>query len=39
MTSKREIKSHWRSATRLVHAGQSRSGFKETAEPIYFTSG
>jgi O-succinylhomoserine sulfhydrylase len=39
MTSKRETKSHWRSATRLVHAGQSRSGFKETAEPIYFTSG
>jgi len=39
MTSKRETKSHWRSATRLVHAGQSRSGFKETAEPVYFTSG
>jgi O-succinylhomoserine sulfhydrylase len=39
MTSKRETKSHWRSATRLVHAGQARSGFKETAEPVYFTSG
>jgi O-succinylhomoserine sulfhydrylase len=39
MTIKRETKSHWRSATRLVHAGQSRSGFKETAEPVYFTSG
>jgi O-succinylhomoserine sulfhydrylase len=39
MTSKRETKSHWRSATRLVHAGQSRSGFKETSEPVYFTSG
>src|SRR5262245_40305143 len=39
MTSKREIKSHWRSATRLVHAGQARSGFKATAEPVYFTSG
>jgi O-succinylhomoserine sulfhydrylase len=39
MTSKRKTKSHWRSATRLVHAGQSRSGFKETAEPVYFTSG
>jgi len=39
MTSKRDIKPHWRSATRLVHAGQSRSGFKETAETVYFTSG
>jgi O-succinylhomoserine sulfhydrylase len=39
MASKRETKSHWRSATRLVHAGQSRSGFKETAEPVYLTSG
>jgi O-succinylhomoserine sulfhydrylase len=39
MTSKREIKPHWRNATRLVHAGQSRSGFKETAEAVYMTSG
>ena len=39
MTSKRETKPHWRSATRLVHAGQSRSQFKETAEAVYLTSG
>jgi O-succinylhomoserine sulfhydrylase len=39
MTSKRTTKPHWRAATRLVHAGQARSGFKETAEAIYMTSG
>jgi O-succinylhomoserine sulfhydrylase len=39
MTSKRTTKSNWRAATRLVHAGQARSGFKETAEAVYMTSG
>jgi O-succinylhomoserine sulfhydrylase len=39
MTNKRKTKSNWRAATRLVHAGQARSGFKETAEAVYMTSG
>jgi O-succinylhomoserine sulfhydrylase len=39
MTSKRTTKPHWQAATRLVHAGQARSGFKETAEAVYMTSG
>jgi O-succinylhomoserine sulfhydrylase len=39
MTIKREIQPQWRNATRLVHAGQARSAFKETAEAVYMTSG
>jgi O-succinylhomoserine sulfhydrylase len=39
MANKREIKKQWRPATRLVHAGQTRSSFKETAEAVYMTSG
>jgi O-succinylhomoserine sulfhydrylase len=39
MTVKREIKKSWRPATKLVHAGQLRSQFKETAETIYMSSG
>ena len=39
MTIKREIKDSWRPATRLVHGGQLRSQYKETAETIYMTSG
>jgi O-succinylhomoserine sulfhydrylase len=39
MANKREIKRQWRPATRLVHAGQTRSAFKETAEAVYLTSG
>jgi O-succinylhomoserine sulfhydrylase len=39
MISKRKTKPHWGAATRLVHAGQTRSGFKETSEAIYMTSG
>ena len=39
MANKREIKRQWRAATRLVHAGQQRSAFKETAEAVYLTSG
>jgi O-succinylhomoserine sulfhydrylase len=39
MANKREIKRQWRPATRLVHAGQWRSSFKETAEAVYLTSG
>jgi O-succinylhomoserine sulfhydrylase len=39
MTVKREIKKSWRPATTLVHAGQLRSQFKETAETIYMSSG
>ena len=37
--SKRDIKKSWRPATKLVHAGQLRSQFKETAETIYMSSG
>jgi O-succinylhomoserine sulfhydrylase len=39
MTIKREIQPNWRPATRMVHGGQLRSQFKETAEAIYMTSG
>lgn len=39
MTVKRDIKASWKAATRLVHGGQTRSQFKETAETIYMTSG
>ena len=39
MTVKRDIKKSWRPATKLVHAGQLRSQFKETAETIYMSSG
>ncbi|MET1029195.1 MAG: O-succinylhomoserine sulfhydrylase [Dongiaceae bacterium] len=39
MTVKRDIKPSWRPATRMVHGGQQRSQFKETAEAIYMTSG
>lgn len=39
MTVKRDIKDIWRPATRLVHGGQLRSQYKETAEAIYMTSG
>ncbi|HVO03706.1 MAG TPA: O-succinylhomoserine sulfhydrylase [Candidatus Cybelea sp.] len=39
MANKRETKRNWRPATRLVHAGQQRSAFKETAEAVYLTSG
>ncbi|MBI2256514.1 MAG: O-succinylhomoserine sulfhydrylase [Proteobacteria bacterium] len=39
MTVKRDIKKSWRAATKLVHAGQLRSQFKETAETIYMSSG
>ena len=39
MTVKRDIKANWKAATKLVHAGQLRSQFKETAEAIYMSSG
>lgn len=39
MTVKRDIKASWNAATKLVHAGQTRSQFKETSETIYMTSG
>ena len=39
MTIKREIQPNWRPATRMVHGGQLRSQYKETAEAIYMTSG
>ena len=39
MTIKRDIKESWRPATRLVHGGQLRSQYKETAETIFMTSG
>jgi O-succinylhomoserine sulfhydrylase len=39
MTVKRDIKPSWKAATKLVHAGQLRSQFKETAETIYMSSG
>lgn len=39
MTVKRDIKANWQAATKLVHAGQMRSPFKETSETIYMTSG
>jgi RNA polymerase sigma-54 factor len=39
MTIKRDIKETWRPATRLVHGGQLRSQYKETAETIFMTSG
>ncbi len=39
MTVKRDIKASWNAATKLVHAGQSRSQFKETSETIYMSSG
>ncbi len=39
MTVKRDIKANWKAATKLVHAGQLRSQFKETAETIYMSSG
>ncbi|MBL8710658.1 MAG: O-succinylhomoserine sulfhydrylase [Rhodospirillaceae bacterium] len=39
MTVKRDIKTSWKAATRLVHAGQVRSPFKETSETLYMTSG
>ncbi len=39
MTVKRDVKPGWRPATRLVHGGQLRSQFKETAEAIFMTSG
>lgn len=39
MTVTRDIKKSWKAATRLVHAGQTRSQFKETSETIYMTSG
>lgn len=39
MTVKRDIKANWNAATKLVHAGQTRSQFKETSETIYMTSG
>lgn len=31
--------SEWRAATRLVHGGTRRSGFQETSEAIFLTSG
>ncbi|WP_303977255.1 O-succinylhomoserine sulfhydrylase [Dongia mobilis] len=39
MTVTRDIKASWNAATKLVHAGQTRSQFKETSETIYMTSG
>ncbi|WP_374654758.1 O-succinylhomoserine sulfhydrylase [Dongia sp.] len=39
MTVKRDIKANWKAATKLVHAGQLRSQFKETSETIYMSSG
>lgn len=39
MTVKRDIKAKWNAATKLVHAGQLRSQFKETSETVYMTSG
>ncbi|WP_374374082.1 O-succinylhomoserine sulfhydrylase [Dongia sp.] len=39
MTVTRDIKKSWKAATKLVHAGQTRSQFKETSETIYMTSG
>lgn len=39
MTVKRDVKKTWKAATKLVHAGQTRSQFKETSETIYMTSG
>jgi len=39
MTIKREIKKSWRPATSLVHGGQLRSQYQETAEAIFMTSG
>ena len=39
MTVKRDNKAGWRAATKLVHAGQTRSQFKETSETVYMTSG
>lgn len=39
MTVTRNIKASWNAATKLVHAGQTRSQFKETSETIYMTSG
>ena len=39
MTIKRDVQPSWRPATRMVHGGQLRSQYKETAEAIYMTSG
>lgn len=39
MTVTRNIKANWKAATKLVHAGQARSHFKETSETIYMSSG
>jgi O-succinylhomoserine sulfhydrylase len=39
MTVTRDIKKSWKASTKLVHAGQTRSQFKETSETIYMTSG
>lgn len=39
MTVTRDIKASWKAATKLVHAGQTRSHFKETSETIYMSSG
>ncbi len=39
MSIRRDSRPEWRAATRLVHGGQRRSDFNETAEALYLTSG
>lgn len=39
MTPDKDIQNTWRAATKLVRGGTERSGFEETSEAIFLTSG